>query len=80
MRFGLKMPGVSTSTICALPSMAMARMRARVVCTLWLTIDTFEPVSWFTSVDFPALGAPMMAQKPHRVGMSSGFIVASVMV
>ena len=46
--------------------MAMARMRARVVCTLWLTIDTLEPVSWLTSVDLPALGAPMMAQKPHR--------------
>jgi hypothetical protein len=30
-RFGLKMPGVSTSTIWASPSMAMPRTSARVV-------------------------------------------------
>jgi hypothetical protein len=44
---------------------------------LWLTIETLEPASWFTSVDFPALGAPMMAQKPHLVGAAGA--VSSVM-
>jgi hypothetical protein len=39
------MPGVSTKTICVSPSMAMPRMRARVVCTLWVTIATFDPTS-----------------------------------
>jgi hypothetical protein len=39
----------------------------RVVCTFGVTIDTFEPTSAFTRVDFPALGAPITAAKPHRV-------------
>ena len=39
----------------------------RVVCTLWLTIETLAPTSALTSVDLPALGAPMTAMKPQRV-------------
>ena len=62
------MPGVSTKTICVAPSIAMPRMRARVVCTLWVTIATFDPTSRLTSVDLPAFGAPIMATNPQRVG------------
>ena len=40
--------------------MAMPRTIERVVCTLWLTIETLVPTSRLTSVDLPALGAPMM--------------------
>src|SRR6185437_6571045 len=61
------MPGVSISTICALFSMTMPRISARVVCTLRETIVTFEPTSALTSVDLPTLGAPISATKPHRV-------------
>ena len=67
-RRGLKMPGVSTKTIWALSCVAMPRTMARVVCTLWVTIDTLAPTSWLTSVDLPALGAPISATKPERVG------------
>jgi hypothetical protein len=67
-RRGLKMPGVSMKTICALPWIAMPRMIARVVCTLWLTIDTFAPTRRLTSVDLPAFVAPISATKPERVG------------
>ena len=70
-RFGLKMPGVSTKTICALSCVAMPRTMARVVCTLWVTIDTLAPTSWLTSVDFPALGAPISATKPECVAAAS---------
>ena len=62
------MPGVSTNTSWQPPCMAMPRMRPRVVCTLRLTMETFEPTSRFTSVDLPALVAPMMATNPARVG------------
>jgi hypothetical protein len=31
---------------------------------------TFEPTKALVSVDLPALGAPMMAQKPHFVVMT----------
>ena len=65
-RRGVKMPGVSTSTIWASPSIAMPRTGKRVVCTFCVTIETLDPVSRFTSVDLPALGAPMMAAKPAR--------------
>ena len=72
-RRGLKMPGVSTKTICALSCVAMPRTIARVVCTLCVTIDTFAPTSWFTSVDLPAFGAPIRATKPEWVlGLSVG--------
>ena len=66
-RRGAKMPGVSMKTIWLAPSMAMPRSGMRVVCTLWLTIETLAPTSALTSVDLPALGAPMMAMKPQRV-------------
>ncbi|MCY1301448.1 hypothetical protein D9M70_510610 [compost metagenome] len=67
LRLGRKIPGVSTSTICALFSMKMPRTSARVVCTLCVTMETFVPTSWLTSVDFPAFGAPISATKPERV-------------
>ena len=50
--------------------MAMPISRARVVCALALTIATFCPTSALTSVDLPALGAPITATKPARVGIS----------
>ena len=37
--------------------------RARVVCAFGLTIATFCPTSAFTSVDLPALGAPIDGHK-----------------
>ena len=64
-RLGAKMPGVSTKMICAAPSSAMPRTSARVVCTFRETIDTFAPTSWLSSVDLPALGAPISATKPQ---------------
>ena len=38
--------------------------RARVVCALGVTIATFWPTSALTSVDLPALGAPITATNP----------------
>jgi hypothetical protein len=35
-----------------------------VVCGLSETMETFSPRSWFSSVDFPELGRPMMETKP----------------
>src|ERR1700760_795912 len=70
-RFGAKMPGVSTRMICDLPSTAMPRISARVVCTLRETMVTLEPTSALTRVDFPTLGAPISATKPHRLGALS---------
>src|SRR5579871_293796 len=64
---GEKIPGVSTRMICEWPSIAMPRIRARVVCTLRETMVTLEPTSALTSVDFPTLGAPISATKPQRV-------------
>ena len=66
-RLGAKMPGVSTKMSCALPSSAMPRMSARVVCTLRETMVTLEPTSALSKVDLPALGAPISATKPQRV-------------
>ncbi len=63
-RFGAKMPGVSTRTTWALPSMKMPRTSARVVCTLRETIETLVPTRWFRSVDLPAFGTPISATKP----------------
>src|SRR6266436_3664409 len=77
-RFGEKMPGVSTRMICALFSITMPRIRARVVCTLRETIVTLEPTSALTSVDLPTLGAPISATKPQAVAgaaRSSGLSV-----
>ena len=53
------------------PTMAMPRTIERVVCTLWVTIETLVPTSRLTSVDLPALGAPMSATKPQRVSVVS---------
>ncbi len=47
-------------------SIAMPISRARVVCALALTIATFWPTSALTSVDLPALGAPITATNPAR--------------
>src|SRR5712692_1773442 len=71
-RRGAKMPGVSMNTSCAGPSIAMPRTSARVVCTLWLTIETLVPTSALMSVDLPALGAPISAMKPQRVAGAAG--------
>src|ERR1700682_6289910 len=67
LRLGRKIPGVSTRMICALFSLTMPRISARVVCTLRETIVTLEPTSALTSVDLPTLGAPISATKPHHV-------------
>ncbi len=68
-RLGAKMPGVSTRTICAAPSMAMPRTSARVVCTLRETIDTLVPTRLLSRVDLPAFGTPIRATKPARVSL-----------
>src|SRR5258708_39705422 len=67
LRFGRKMPGVSTRMIWAWLSITIPRIRARVVCTLRDTMVTLEPTSALTSVDLPTLGAPISATKPQRV-------------
>src|SRR5665647_922018 len=67
LRLGEKIPGVSTRMICALFSITIPRISARVVCTLRETIVTLEPTSALTSVDLPTLGAPISATKPQRV-------------
>src|SRR3974390_206141 len=69
-RFGAKMPGVSTKISCALPSNAMPRIIARVVCTLCETIVTLEPTRALSKVDLPALGAPIRATNPQRVSIA----------
>src|ERR1035437_3387925 len=69
-RFGAKIPGVSTKISCALPSNVMPRISARVVCTLCETIVTLEPTNALSSVDLPALGAPIKATKPQRVSLA----------
>src|SRR5712664_2646635 len=71
LRFGRKIPGVSTRMICALFSITMPRIRARVVCTLRETIVTLEPTSALTSVDLPTLGAPITATKPQAVAAAA---------
>src|SRR5204863_4662959 len=81
-RFGEKIPGVSTKMICALFSITMPRIRARVVCTLRETMVTLEPTSALTSVDLPTLGAPISATKPQAVcagapGVGSTVIAAA---
>src|SRR6185437_10004632 len=76
-RFGAKMPGVSNRMICALSSMTMPRISARVVCTLRETMVTFEPTSAFTSVDLPTLGAPIRATKPQRVIAPASAVIAA---
>ena len=53
-----KMPGVSMKTIWLSPSVAMPSTRVRVVWTRGKTIDTFNPMMLFNSVDLPAFGAP----------------------
>ena len=47
--------------------MMMPRTGMRVVCTLWLTIETLLRTSALISVDLPALGAPISATNPQRV-------------
>src|SRR5665811_518179 len=69
-RFGAKIPGVSTKISCALPSSVMPRISARVVCTLCETMVTLEPTNALSSVDLPALGAPISATKPQRVSLA----------
>src|SRR5581483_6415519 len=66
-RLGENIPGVSTKMSCALPSVAIPRSNARVVCTLWDTIATLVPTSALINVDLPTFGAPISATKPQRV-------------
>ena len=54
-----------------LASVSTPRTVDRVVCALRVTIETFSPTSALIRVDLPALGAPMMATKPHRVSLMS---------
>ena len=65
-RLGSNSPGVSMKTSWLSPSVAMPRTGARVVCTLCETIATLAPTRELTSVDLPALGAPITATKPQR--------------
>ncbi len=75
-RRGVKTPGVSTSTICDVPSIATPRTGKRVVWTFWVTIETLAPTRRLTRVDLPAFGAPITAAKPARRGCSVLFIRA----
>src|SRR5688572_11080097 len=54
----------------------MPRTSARVVCTLCETIAILDPTSAFSSVDLPALGAPIRATKP-QCGLSTGATASS---
>src|SRR5690349_8437912 len=78
LRLGEKMPGVSTRINCALSSITIPRISARVVCTLRETIVTLEPTSAFTSVDLPTFGAPIRATKPQRVPGAASALGLSV--
>ena len=64
---GREQPGRVDEHDLRLPSTATPRTGARVVCALRETIDTFAPTSLLTSVDLPALGAPIRATKPQAV-------------
>src|ERR1700722_12526931 len=79
-RFGRKIPGVSTRMICALFSITMPRIRARVVCTLRETMVTLEPTRALTSVDLPTLGAPISATKPQRVAAGGALVEDSSVI
>ena len=79
LRRGRKMPGVSTNTICEAPCIAMPRIRVRVVCTLWVTIDTLAPTILLIRVDLPAFGSPIRATKPARCGPSVPVVASCVM-
>src|SRR5271166_4986734 len=48
----------------------MPWMRLRVVWGLRVTMASFSPTSAFSSVDFPALGRPMMETNPERNAIS----------
>src|SRR3990172_6454301 len=61
------MPGVSTRMTWLLPMSAMPRTGPRVVCALWVTMETLAPTSALVSVDLPLFGAPITATKPQRV-------------
>src|SRR5205085_3039223 len=79
-RFGEKMPGVSTRMICALFSITIPRISARVVCTLRETMVTLEPTKALTSVDLPTLGAPISATKPQRVPAGAALSETSAVI
>ena len=66
--------------ICALSSITMPRISARVVCTLRETIVTLEPTSALTSVDLPTFGAPISATKPQRVAAGAARRMSSVII
>jgi len=51
----------------ALPMSAMPRTGPRVVCALWVTMETLAPTSALVRVDLPLFGAPISATKPQRV-------------
>src|SRR5258708_1248892 len=80
LRLGRNIPGVSTRMICALFSITMPRISARVVCTLRETIVTLEPTSALTSVDLPTLGAPISATKPQRVATGAASSATSPII
>src|SRR3954470_22590570 len=77
-RLGAKTPGVSMKISWASSAVAMPRNSARVVCTLWETIATLVPTSALMSVDFPTLGAPISALKPHRLPSYLGSALSAI--
>lgn len=48
-------------------SVAIPRMRFRVVCGLAETIEIFWPTRAFRRVDFPELGRPIIAAVPYFI-------------
>ena len=60
------------STICASPRMATPARGGAWSAPCGETIETLAPTSRFSSVDLPALGAPISATKPQRVAVRPG--------
>ena len=65
---GRWIPGVSTSTICALSVVRMPRMALRVVSGRDEAMAICVPISALISVDLPTFGRPTTATKPERYG------------
>ena len=56
----------------------MPRTGPRVVCALWVTIETLAPTSALVNVDLPLFGAPISATKPQRVSSPPAVLVVSL--
>ena len=71
-RLGAKMPGVSTNTDLRVAAHRDAEHALARGLHLGQTIEILAPIRRLSRVDLPALGAPMIATKPQRVGFRFG--------